>query len=431
MSITRALSIGLILTAILAAGAAQPASAAAPATYIVVLERGADRDAATAFARAAGAEVLHEYAAALNGYAARLPARAAEALRRNPNVLFVGPDIDVRATARGTQALPAGVDRVNADRGSARAGDGRGSVDVNVAVLDTGIDLTHPDLNVVGGVNCTNEKSFADGNGHGTHVAGTVAALDNDLGVVGVAPGARLWAVRVLNDKGSGKLSGLLCGLEFALASRLNADPADDIAVVNMSLSGPGSDDGNCGLANKDAYHQAICRLSDAGVVIVASAGNGSRDFAASVPAAYGEVLTVTAMSDYDGVPGGVGAQTCLSELFSFPDDDVPFFSNFAGSLADQVHTIAAPGVCVLSTLPAGGYGLISGTSQSAPHVAGAAALCIAAGACMGSGKQIMEKIVSDAANFTSANGAYGFNGDPLRPLAGKYYGYLLHAGGY
>ena len=105
--------------------------------------------------------------------------------------------------------------------------DGRDNrVDADVAVLDTGIDRGHPDLNVVGGYNCTSRlrDKWGDGDGHGTHVAGTIGALDNSIGVVGVAPGARLWSVKVLNSRGKGLLSWLVCGIDWVTSQRDQSD---------------------------------------------------------------------------------------------------------------------------------------------------------------------------------------------------------------
>ena len=122
---------------------------------------------------------------------------------------------------------------------------------MDVAVIDTGIDSKHPDLNVVGGVNFAggNPKSFNDGNGHGTHVSGTIAALDNAQGVVGVAPGARLWGVRVLNNQGSGFLSDVIAGIDWVTAN------ASTIEVANMSLGWTGSDTNP-----NDPAHEAIIK---------------------------------------------------------------------------------------------------------------------------------------------------------------------------
>jgi subtilisin len=418
------------------AGSAGSASGAAatPGQYIVVLKPGVSRAAEVQQARALGGEVFMQYGHALNGYAARLPKMAVDQIERNPHVAFVTSDGEVSAAATcnpaAGQCLPAGIDRVDADRSSARSGDGRGSVNVNVAVLDTGIDVSNPDLNVVGGKDCSAGKGFEDPSGHGTHVAGTIAALDNGIGVVGVAPGARLWSVRVLDKNGFGASSRVICGIDFVTSTRTNVDPSDDIVVANMSLSGPGFDDGDCGNTKKDAVHLAICASVAAGITYVAAAGNSGVDFQGGIPAAYDEVLTVTAVTDFDGRPGGLSSQNCLPD-FDFRDDTIAFFSDFATLSADQAHTVAAPGLCVLSTVP-GGYDLISGTSQAAPHVSGTVALCIASGSCAGLGPaQIVRKIIGDAATYNTANPNYGFAGDPLHPISGKYYGYLIRAGLY
>jgi subtilisin len=166
---------------------------------------------------------------------------------------------------------------------------------------------------------------FEDGNGHGTHVSGTVAARDDAVGVVGVAPGARIWAARVLNAAGFGSFASVICGVDWATGTRLDADPGNDIEVANMSLSGGGADDGNCGEDNGDAFHAAICNSADAGITYAAAAGNAARDFRTSVPAAYDEVLTVTALSDFDGQPGALGSPTCRRD----EDDTFANFSNF------------------------------------------------------------------------------------------------------
>jgi subtilisin len=169
--------------------------------------------------------------------------------------------------APGGQTLPLGVNRINAENLANR---GAG---VNVAILDTGIDLTHPDLaaNIAGGVNCSDGTSYQDQNGHGTHVAGIVAALDNGIGVVGVAPRVTLWAVRVLDATGTGEDVNIICGLDWVDArSPAHGGP---ITVVNMSAGGPGTDDGACGSVNGDLLHAAVCRVVADGVTVVVSAG--------------------------------------------------------------------------------------------------------------------------------------------------------------
>jgi subtilisin len=410
--------------------------------YIVALRPGVDSDAVASEHRARfGESVERVYHFAFRGYAAVIPTVRLDDVRADPRVAYVTPDLPVEATAArpvgSTQVVPTGIDRIDADQSSTLAGDGQGTVAVNVAVLDTGIDPTHPDLNVVGGTNCQNGTSYADQNDHGTHVAGTIGALDNTIGVVGVAPGARLWAVRVLNQKGGGNKSTLLCGIDWVLGTRLDADPTNDIAVANMSLSGSGSTDGNCGNTKMDPIHQAICAATSAGVLFVAAAGNSGHDLAGAFPAAYDEVLAVTAITDLDGMSGGlVGTTTtsCISGT-SLTDDTAVFFSNFATTPAAQEHTIAAPGVCILSsvrvgsTVTPGGYDSISGTSQAAPHVAGVAALCIASGSCAGlSPAQIIQKLRGDALAYLTSHPKYGFVGDPAHPIAGKYYGPLARA---
>jgi subtilisin len=257
------------------------------------------------------------------------------------------------------QTLPTGINRIDGELSSTISGNGSGAVNADVAIIDTGIDLTHPDLNVATtGVNCSNGTSYADGNGHGTHVAGTVAAKDDGNGVVGVAPGARVYPVRVLNNRGSGSWSSIICGIDWVTAR------AATIKVANMSLGGTGT----AGSCTDGGLRQAICRSTAAGVTYAVAAGNESDNAANHVPAAYPEVITVSALADFDGVPGGLGQPTCRADV----DDTLADFSNF-GSVVD----IMAPGVCILSTWKGGGYNTISGTSMATPHVTGAAALYV------------------------------------------------------
>ena len=362
--------------------------------------------------RAYGAEVSARYHSALKGYAATIPQARIDDVRRDPRVAFVSDDRDVEAFA---QTLPTGVDRIDGELSSHFAPN---TWNTAVAVIDTGSG-PHPDLNIAGGVNCQTGKSFSDGNGHGTHVAGTIGAFNDGSGVVGVAPGIRIYSVRVLDNRGSGRFSNIICGIDWvtANATRLN------IKVANMSLGGAGTDDGNCGNTNGDAMHKAICSSVTAGVTYVVAAGNDGANMAGSVPASYEEVLSVTAVADFDGQPGGLGAATCRADV----DDTAADFSNYAGN-ADQGHTIAAPGVCIYSTWKGGGYNTISGTSMASPHVAGTAALCIETKACGGTPANVITTLRSDAA---AQNASYGFLGDPNNPIGSRVYGHLLKAGGY
>lgn len=401
------------------AAASAPSAGAIPGQYIVVFKDSVADPAAAAndMARAHGLGLLHTYRYALRGYAATIPAARLSAVQSDPRVAFVSEDREVWATA---QTLPTGVNRIQADASSQLSGNGSGSVNVAVAIIDTGIDIDHPDLNVVGGKNCSTGRSFDDGNGHGSHVAGTVAGKDNTTGVVGVAPGAPLYAVRVLNNNGSGSWSSVVCGIDWVTANAASKG----IKVANMSLGGSGSDDGNCGNSNNDALHKAICASVAAGVTYVVAAGNSGADMAGFVPAAYNEVLSVTAMADFNGQPGGGAAPTCRSDV----DDTAADFSNFATLSADQAHTIAAPGVCINSTWKGGGYNTISGTSMASPHVAGVVALCLSSGQCSGTPSNIISQVRSKA---DAQPAIYGFAGDPNSASGGRYYGALVYAGDY
>lgn len=331
-------------------------------SYIVVLtdDAASGRIASTHDARY-GVDVGHVYSSALRGYSATMTPAVAALVAEEPAVEWVQKDTPVASTA---QSVPTGIDRAEADLSpTARINGVDERVDVDVAVIDTGADLTHPDLNIyrAGAKNCSLGAINAnDLNGHGTHVSGTVGALDNGSGVVGMAPGARIWPVKVLTDAGTGLNSDVICGIDYV------TEHADQIEVANMSLGGGGADDGNCGRSNDDAMHTAICNSVAAGITYAVAAGNDSADAAGSTPAAYDEVITVSALADFNGQPGGGAPSTCRSDQ----DDSFASFSNY-GSDVD----IIAPGVCISSTWMFGGYNMISGTSMASPHVAGAAAL--------------------------------------------------------
>ena len=352
---------------------AQPtAGAGASNAYIVVLNDGTASGAvASEHGHRYGADVGRIYRSALKGYSAHMGASAAARVAEDPQVAFVQLDGVVHATRRTTrgkptprtQTIPTGINRADAELSPTAAIDGVDTrVNVDVAVIDTGVDLDHPDLNVftAGVKNCSTGTSEDDGNGHGTHVSGTIGALDNTQGVVGMAPGARIWPVRVLDNRGSGTFSAIVCGIDYVTAH------ASEIEVANMSLGGTGSDDGNCGNTNGDAMHKAICNSVAAGITYVVAAGNSAADASTFVPAAYDEVITVSALADFNGLPGGGAPSTCRADV----DDTFADFSNYGADV-----DIIAPGVCIYSTWKGGGYNTISGTSMASPHVAGGAAL--------------------------------------------------------
>lgn len=230
--------------------------------------------------------------------------------------------------------IPWGVRRVGAHNAwSFTTGKG-----VDVAVLDTGIDYTHPDLAPVykGGYNAIDEsKPPLDDHGHGTHVAGTIGAVKDLKGVVGVAPEVNLYAVKALDSNGSGKYSWVVAGIEWAVKNNMK--------VINMSLGSRYS---------SDALKEAVRKAYEAGVVIVCAAGNDGG--AVNYPAAYPQTIAVSASNS---------------------SDKIAYFS----SRGKEIDFIA-PGVSIYSTYKGGGYKTLSGTSMAAPHVSGLAALAIALG---------------------------------------------------
>jgi subtilisin family serine protease len=399
-----------VLICLLMAAALLPAAALAQdqprRTYIVTLDvpaagqplrmsraegrqrartRAAETRRATArVATGHGVKPRHRYTAALSGFSAKLTAREAAALGRDHEVVSVRPARRVRPA---TQSVPAGIRRVNAEPGNGPAP----NVDVDIAIIDTGIGPAGDELNVAGGRNCfDNPSSGGRPDGwedadtfarHGTHVAGIAAARDNGKGIVGVAPGARLWAVRVFDSFG-GDEESVLCGIDWAVQTRLQNLPDDEtIDVINMSLEAQRMPfDEDCGPGDPDPMHEAVCSAVAAGITVVVAAGNSSgfstnRRASTVVPAAYDNVITVAAMNEYDGVGGGAGSRTCLGSLAG-PDDRFAPYSNYGPDV-----DIVAPGTCIRSTDRHGGGAnthLLTGTSQATPHVTGAVARYLA-----------------------------------------------------
>ncbi len=354
----RVLVASLFLCAVTSPFSVAGAATAPVESFVVVLHPTTTTVASTADALLAstGEAATSVFERSFDGFAVDLTAQQAAVLALDPRVDIVEPDIEFHADA---QTISTGVQRVGAATNPALQIDGVDTlrVDADVAILDSGIDLQHPDLNVAGGVDCVlGPTCIAGGDdvfGHGTHVAGMVGALDNGIGVVGVAPGARLWAVKVLDSNGIGSLSSILRGLDWVLQHSATID------VVNMSFGAPGT---------STAMFDSIQASTNNGVMFAVAAGNSSVDASTVVPAAFDNVLTVSALADFDGLPGGVGAATCGADV----DDTLANFSN-RGAVID----ITAPGMCINSTVPVenGSYGVLSGTSMASPHVAGAMAL--------------------------------------------------------
>ena len=354
--------------------------------YIVQFR--SDVDAARAAEKLKGqtdADVEHVFKRALKGFSGILSDSQLELIKRDRDVLRIEPDLETYAMG---QTMPIGVDRIDADLNSIASIDGVDDrVDVDIAILDSGADLDHPDLNVFRNVNCSpgpygglgcKDGTAHDFFGHGTHVAGTAAALDNDFGVVGVAPGARLWVVKVLNNGGVGRLSWLLAGIDWV------TENAADIEVANLSLGVIG---------NSPSLRTAIQNAVDLGVVFVAAAGNAGEDIYGDdltfgtggddvQPASFPEVAAVSALADSDGQGGGAGPATSWGD-----DDTLATFSNFSTNVVagnpvispGAAIDLAALGIGIDSTWLGAGYNTKNGTSMASPHVAGAFALYIAA----------------------------------------------------
>jgi subtilisin family serine protease len=281
------------------------------------------------------------YGHALKGFTAKLSEAQLEALKSDPRVKSIEQDQTLSITPY--KGKPGGGGGGNADPqevpyGTIRVNGGTTTSSHTAWVIDSGIDLDHPDLNV----DVDRSVSFLTGspsnlspddqNGHGTHVAGTIAAIDNTIGTVGVAPGTTVVAVRVLDRRGSGSNSGVIAGVDYVAANGSNGD------VANMSLGGGVS----------TALDNAVISAAGTGVKFVLAAGNSSTNANNSSPArANGNnIYTISAMDI---------------------NDNWASFSNYGNPPIDY----CAPGVAVKSAWKNGGYNTISGTSMAAPHAAG------------------------------------------------------------
>ncbi len=282
---------------------------------------------------------------------------------------------------------------------------------VTIGVIDTGVDLLHDDLNVVGGYDCTysdpgrhgEDGSWGvDKHGHGTNVAGIAAAIDNDRGTVGPGAGARIRSYKVFGSAGSASTAQVLCGVDQA---QRDAE-AGRLDLANMSLGGA-HDPSVCGGA--DPYHNGVCRLANM-VPVVVAAGNDGTDAVYKAPASYPEVITVSAMTDIDGVPGRL-AHPSAGCGFAGEDDALAPFSNH-GSAVDFI----APGVCIFGPLPQNQYGYLSGTSMAAPYVAGVIAAYISECGADGAVGAVLEwsSVPRWIEDLGSWNGDVGPDAEPL-----------------
>jgi subtilisin len=293
-----------------------------------------------AVVRAAGGQVRRRFQI-VPAVAAEIPAQALEALRAHARITVVEPDVSISAVDAELDNSW-GVKRIGA--GTVHDGGVRGA-GVKIAVLDTGIDYTHPDLaaSYGGGSDFVNNDADPfDDNFHGTHVAGTIAARDDDAGVVGVAPDATIYALKVLDHNGNGSFSGVIAALDWVVAHGVQ---------ITSNSYGSATDPGTIVRA---AFENASLR----GILHVAAAGNSGNCLGTGdtviYPAKYPSVIAVAGIDQADQA-------ACFSS---------------AGAKVE----LAAPGVGVTSTMPGGGYDTFNGTSMATPHVSGTAALVLSRG---------------------------------------------------
>ena len=282
------------------------------------------------------------------GMSARLTPAQREALQRDPSVdvieeeqiFSIKPTGQVGTTATvSTQSTPWGISKTEATQSYTLAGNGSGAIaGVRAYIIDTGIDTKNSDLNRAGHINFAGDGRNTDCNGHGTHVAGTVAAADNKSAVVGMGPGVAVYGVKVLNCQGSGTTTSVIKGVDWVAANAIKP------AVANMSLGGGVS----------QLLDDAVRNAASKGIFFSIAAGNSATQACNSSPARVGGGATPGVM---------VAAASDVSDLEAS-------FSNY-GACVD----IWAPGVNVPSLKLGGGTVAMSGTSMASPHVGGAAAL--------------------------------------------------------
>lgn len=333
-----ALAVALIALGILSSGGAASAGGSSRTSVIIAFNQ-QPGPAAQALVRQAGGSIRYTYDL-VPAIAASVPEAAIAGLQANPNVARVEPDLEIYVVDAELDNTW-GVKRIGA--GTVHDGGNKGA-GVKVAVLDTGIDTDHPDLSY--DPSCSTSfvpgEGLEDGNGHGTHTSGTIAALDNNIGVVGVAPEATICALKVLSNSGSGSYSNVIAALDFVVTQ-------GDIFVTNNSYGSSGDP----GLTVKAAFDNAYA----AGVLHAAAAGNGGN------PPGKGDNCIYPARWD-----------SLIATAATKQGDSRASFSSTCAE-----NELAAPGQQINSTVPGGGYGEKSGTSMASPHVAGTAALVLAA----------------------------------------------------
>ncbi len=342
-----------------------------PSQYIVWLDENVTSDAlAVSEDYSQNGKIIHIFenppGFAINMYGSGIPNEKnfVSKLASDPRIFAINQDLygKVASLKYKNQTIPSSLERISANILNFTAANPLNNStfdsinqnmnfsNVDIAIIDTGISLNHPDLNVYRNISFV--EGVPDGNddlGHGTHIAGIAAAMDNSFGVLGVAPGAKLWAIKVCDVNGNCPLSSQIKAIQYV------NQHADEIDIVNLSIENPQS----------DKLDKAVTESISKGLIYVVAAGNSNTNTSTTSPARVPGVITVSAISDSDGECGGRGNNT-----IGGPDDYAASFSNYGKSI-----DFAAPGVDVFSTYLGQGYAFDSGTSMAAPIVAGQAAL--------------------------------------------------------
>ena len=389
-----------------------------PNAYIVQVADSADiNDVRGRLAKFTGGKIGHTYRHAIRGFSIHVPPGIAKSqMFARYGVIAVEPELEVELCS---QTIPTSVDRIDIDLYNVAKIDGIDErVDVDIAIIDTGIDTDHPDLNVVGGRRFLpgSPTDYDDDNGHGSEVAGVLAALDNGIGVVGAAPGARLWALKCFDQNRAGT-GDILAAIDWVVAN------ASTIEILNMSWSG---------IHQAPLHRTAIQSCVNAGVVCFAAAGNSNIDVYGVDgifntgdevwPAYFPEVAAISAMADSDGLPGGVGGYTGITG-YVYADDSFAYFSNYSNSVVGsnpvdspgKAIDLMMPAVDIYSTFMNGGYSYDSGTSLASPLAAGLAALYIAENgrATNAAGVYAIRQALIDSGAMQSNSRGLIFQNDP------------------
>ena len=390
---------GVVLSLVEMALVSQAAPQPPMAGKIVIFQSGINESTKESLINNFGGEKIKDLPL-VNGMAVLLSPQAEKALAKQAGVLRIDNDDVVFALKGKPQPSPQpaeemawGVDRIDADLvWSTNTGQG-----VKVAIIDSGIDLDHPDLNVAGGYNAIDSrKSYNDDYRHGTHVAGIVAALDNEIGVIGTAPKVELYAVKVLNRRGIGFASDIIDGLQWSIDHGMQ--------VANMSIGSSGS---------SQSYHDAIIAAYNEGITIVAAAGNnGETDGSIVWPARWSETIAVSATCS-----NTKSSDTCKEGKAIVMDangeDGLAYFSSYASSIDElnddssvvSINLIAGPGEEINSTWNDGYYHEGSGTSMATPHVTGAVALVLKAKGCTSGNRLAPGCTPNEIISFLKTNG--------------------------